>query len=82
MPKKNAAQERIEDDFKPTFPADDIVCKDCVFRKLDLKDENGNVIVKGYKNGYCEVYDKKTSGKPNEILFNNANCKYYMKEDE
>lgn len=74
------AEKRLNDDFQPTFPDDDIVCKDCVFRKPDLK-ENGKVIVKGYKNGYCKVYTKEITGKPNEILFENKECKYYMKDD-
>lgn len=77
----NAAQRRLNDDFRPTFPDDDIICKDCVFRKPDLV-ENGKVIVKGYKNGYCKVYATEIcNGKPNEILFENAKCKFYMKDD-
>lgn len=77
----NEAEKRLNDDFQPTFPDDDITCKDCVFRKPDLV-ENGKVIVKGYKNGYCKVYTKDISnGKPNEVLFENKECKYYMKDD-
>lgn len=75
------AEKRLNDDFQPTFPNDDIACKDCVFRKPDLV-ENGKVIVKGYKNGYCKVYTKNISkGKPNEILFDNKECKYHMKDN-
>lgn len=76
----NEARKRIEEDFAPKFPKDDILCKDCVFRKPDLK-ENGKVIVAGYKNGYCKVYTPEIRGKPNDILFNNGNCKYYMKDE-
>ena len=77
----NEAEKRLNDDFQPTFPGNDIMCKDCVFRKADLV-ENGKVIVKGYKNGYCKVYTKDISnGKPNEVLFENRECKYYMKDD-
>ena len=77
----NEAEKRLNDDFQPTFPGDGIMCKDCVFRKADLV-ENGKVIVKGYKNGYCKVYTKDISnGKPNEVLFENRECKYYMKGD-
>lgn len=83
MPEKNDARRRIEEDFKPTFPDDDIVCKDCIFRKPDYKDQNGNVILKGCTHGYCEVYAEKISnGKPTGILFRHEKCKYYMKEDE
>ena len=77
----NEAEKRLNDDFQPAFPGDGIMCKDCVFRKSDLV-ENGKVIVKGYKNGYCKVYTKDISnGKPNEVLFENRECKYYMKDD-
>lgn len=77
----NDAQKRLNDDFQPTFPDDNIMCKDCVFRKPDLV-KNGKVIVKGYKNGYCKVYTRDISkGKPNEILFENVKCEFYMKDD-
>ena len=32
----NEAEKRLNYDFQPTFPGDDIMCKDCVFRKADL----------------------------------------------
>lgn len=73
--------ERLNDDFMPILPDDDIICKNCVFRKSNIV-ENGKVIVKGYKNGYCKVYTKDISnGKPNGILFDGEECKYYMKDD-
>lgn len=78
---KNAAQKRIEEDFNPILPPDDIICKDCAFRKADLK-LDGKVIVHGYKNAYCEIFDNTVGGKPNDILFDNAKCKYYMKDEE
>jgi hypothetical protein len=76
----NDAKKRINEDFSPTFPYDDIKCKDCVFRKPDLVID-GNVVVKGYKNGYCKVYTQDIRGKPNEILFNGADRKHYRKDD-
>ena len=77
----NEAEKRLNDDFQPMFPDDNIICKDCVFRKFDIV-ENGKVIVKGYKNGYCKVYTKDISnGKPYEILFDKGKCEYYMKDD-
>ena len=75
----NEAQKRLNEDFAPTFPDDDIVCKDCVFRKPDLVID-GKVITKGYKNGYCKVYTQDIRGKPNEVLFEKAKCKYYRKD--
>lgn len=77
MPEKNAARKRINDDTPVGLEySKDIPCKTCVFKLSPVGD------FERYTNGYCEIYDSKTSGKPNEILFNNANCKYYMKEDE
>lgn len=82
MANKNDARKRIEEDFAPLFPVDDIKCKDCAFRKPDLV-QNDRIIVKGYKNGYCKVYTPEISkGKPNDILFQSANCKYYAKEEK
>ena len=79
---KNLARERIREDFAPIFPGDDIKCRDCVFRKPDLI-RDGAVIVKGYINRYCKVYTPGiSSGKPNDILFKNADCKYYRKDEE
>ena len=76
------AWKRIHEDFKPTLPGDDIRCRDCVFRKPDLI-RDGAVIVKGYINGYCKVYTPGiSSGKPNDILFDNADCKYYRNDEE
>lgn len=74
---KNAAQKRIEEDFEPIFPGDDIKCRDCVF-KLDPIGK-----YERYTNGYCKVYTPEiSSGKPNDILFDNADCKYYRKDEE
>lgn len=70
---RNYAKERIEDDFNPTFPSDNIICKDCEFRKRGII---------GFKNGYCQVYEPGIAGKPNAILFENASCKYYLKEEK
>ena len=71
------AKKRMEEGFAPTLPADDIVCKTCTFRKPDFA-VDGKVILCGYKNGYCDVY---AEGKPNAILFENADCEYYEAEE-
>lgn len=65
---KNYAKERISDDMSPVFPGNDIVCKDCMFRKSGII---------GYKNAYCEIYPR---GKPNEILFKSAGCQWHVGE--
>lgn len=60
----------MDDDLSPVFPANDIKCKTCVFRKP------GKL---GYRNAYCEMYP---NGKPNRILFSGsgADCEFYEKE--
>ena len=70
---RNYAKERIEDDFNPTFPSDNIICKDCEFRKRGII---------GFKNAYCQIYEPDIADKPYEILFENAGCKYYLKEEK
>lgn len=78
MSEINHAAKRILEDFDPVLPDDDIICKDCVFRKPDLV-INGRTVVKCYKNGYCLIYEGG-KGKPNDILFNGGDCEYYEKE--
>lgn len=75
MDDKNYAKERIENDFAPSLPGDDIRCRTCLFRKADLVIA-GKTIVKGYKNGYCDMYP---DGKPNDILFRKSDCEYHVK---
>lgn len=57
----------IQEDLFPLFPPNDVVCKDCSKRRLGIV---------GFKNIYCKEYEK---GKPYEILFEHADCKYYSK---
>lgn len=51
-------------------PPQTIQCKTCRYRYPDPY---------GYRNGNCYKY-KKESGKPNDILFDNAKCIYYRKD--
>lgn len=74
MAEKNDAQKRIQDDFEPVFPSEDIICKDCEFR---LKRNRTD-----FTNAYCEVYTREIARKPHGILFNNEDCKYYLKEEK
>ena len=62
------AKSRLAEDMAPRFPGDDIRCKDCAMR-------NPGMI--GFKNRYCECYPE---GKPLDILFENAECDYYLEE--
>ena len=60
---------------------DKVVCKDCEFRKREPFELNGKTFDFGMINSWCGVYTKKNSnGKPLDILFRSAKCKYYFKE--
>ena len=61
----NEARNRIDNDFEPTFPDKDIICKDCAFRKKG---------VLGARNAYCDKYPE---GKPMGILFEHQSCTVY-----
>jgi len=68
--------ERIASDVEFTTVENDIMCKDCIYRD---KHDFGNL--KGYKKIYCDIYTEETERKPNEILWENATCKQYVKGD-
>ena len=53
-----------------------IQCTDCVYRQKDQKFPNG--VLEGAISGTCEVYDIK----PPSILWNGAECPYYLGKDE
>lgn len=74
MAEKNHAQIRIQDDFAPVSPSDNIVCKDCEFRLRRNRTD--------FKNAYCEVYTQEIARKPLGILLKGEKCKYYMKEEK
>ena len=56
-----------------------IKCKDCVFRDKGKIDVDGRTICYGVTKDECEIY-KKPNYKPTKILFNEANCEYYVSE--
>lgn len=74
----NYAADRINNDFHPVLPDDDIICRDCEYRKPDLVIE-GRAVIKGYKNGRCYIYDTKS--KPSGILFRHEDCEHYEKDE-
>ncbi|HBL41293.1 MAG TPA: hypothetical protein DDY98_06915 [Ruminococcaceae bacterium] len=60
-----------------------IVCKDCAFRDKTVVDVGYRKIYAGVTKSWCDVYEKGvTNGKPHDILFQNAECKYYTKDDD
>lgn len=61
-------KSKLDEEMTPTFPNNKILCRDCENRKSG---------VIGFKNAYCNAYPE---GKPNPILFENADCEFYKKE--
>lgn len=60
-----------------------VKCKDCKFRDRTAVEINGRMIYSGIVKSFCDKYvgyDKGGNYKPNEILFQNADCEYYEKE--
>lgn len=71
----------MKKEFDPiigNFPdKEKIKCKDCISR-LKIKVANKDI---GPMNGYCHMYTRENSnGKPIDVLFKNANCKFYEKD--
>lgn len=75
----------MDKDFnvKGEFPdGEKIKCKDCVFRDKTEVKVNGKLLNPGVTKAYCEMYQgpPKDNGKPNNILFDNEDCDFYVKE--
>ena len=82
MAERNPAWKRIwDDDYVYSGPEDNIRCRDCAFRTPDLVCSDGSVM-KNHTHGYCKVYTPEISnGKPHEVLWEHADCKYYRKDE-
>lgn len=63
--------------------ANKIACKDCAFRDKTILEYNGKIIPVGITKSFCKIYEPppKTNGKPSDVMFINAKCKYYHKEE-
>ena len=59
--------------------ADEIVCKDCVYRDHTTIEVNGKILPVGVTKGNCEMFVYPDS-KPSEVLFNNTECEFYEEE--
>ena len=77
----NYANKRISDDFHPSFPSRDAICKNCMYREKDLI-EDGEVVGPGFWSGLCHKYKNEGFVIPDDILYNHAKCRYYRKELE
>jgi len=59
----------------------EIFCRDCSFRDKTTIDLDGKEILVGVTKAYCDIYVKPNS-KPTEILFQQAPCDFYVKDEE
>lgn len=59
-----------------------IQCKDCFNRDRTEIEVNGKVLKVGISKAFCNAYPPPpdSNGKPIDILFQNAKCKFYAKE--
>lgn len=64
--------EKIWRDMEVVAPSDKIACKDCVYRQAD------NEYVKGFKSAFCGIFEVK----PKDVLFDDAECPYYVKGEK
>ena len=65
-----------EEDFTGVkHPGDDIVCKDCKFKS------DGTVYSNDYRKVCCQKFPWPKKIKPTEVLFKNAKCPEYEKEE-
>ena len=69
------------DPIKPQTPdAKKILCMDCEYRDKTVLSINGKVLPVGATKMYCSQFRNRT-GKPYDVLFNNAECERYKKEN-
>lgn len=69
------------DPIKPQVPdAKKILCMDCEHRDKTVLSINGKVLPVGATKMYCAQYRSGT-GKPYDVLFKNAECERYKKEN-
>ncbi len=72
------ARKRWEDeDWMLSMPKlDEVVCRDCTFRKADQK--AGDTVLHGALYGICDVFDSK----PYPILHEGGECPYYVSDKD
>lgn len=80
----NKRSENFDQPMHGSWPdPKNIICKDCAFRDKTVVKLNDKTIPVGVTKSFCKIYEAppKTNGKPLDILFQNADCKYYRKEE-
>ena len=76
------AEKREQEPLKGVFPnPKKIKCKDCVFRDKGQMELGGKAIEYGVTKDQCEIF-QKPNYKYHEILFQNANCEFYVKDNK
>ena len=58
----------------------EIFCRDCAFRDKTTIEWDGKNISVGVTKAYCDIFVEPNS-KPNEILFQQAPCDFYVKDE-
>lgn len=72
-------------EMKGSWPdPEKVACKDCIYRNRDTIELGKKIIKCGVVDSFCEMYPgpPTDNGKPLEILFQNASCKFYEKDDD
>ena len=76
--------KRELDPMKATWPdANNIKCRDC-FNRDKTEVRVGNRVIKcGITKSFCSAYPPPpdSNGKPLDVLFHGADCKFYAKDE-
>lgn len=83
MAKEIKIAQDAQSEIKGQFPdRDKILCKDCIFRDHTHVKIGEKEIPVGITKAYCDAYQPPpaSNGKPHDVLFNNADCEFYAKE--
>ena len=83
MAKENMNAKEAQSQIKGQFPdRDKIICKDCIFRDKTVIELGEKEIPVGVTKAFCDMYQAPpaSNGKPHDVLFNNADCEFYVKE--
>lgn len=78
------SEKRQFDPIKATFPnPEKIPCWDCFNRDREEVDLGHRTIKCGVTKAFCNAYPPPpdSSGKPLEVLFHGAKCRFYAKDE-
>lgn len=76
--------KRELDPMKAAWPdPDKIKCRDCFNRDKTEVKLGGKVVKCGITKSFCNAYPPPpdSNGKPLEVLFQNADCRFYAKDE-